>query len=95
MLVTMTAFGPQGRVQPLPSASHVLGRGNASAPRNVDTLAARYLEEIKLMEGEPVSDPALLLKLTNSRGWIALALAGGSIVTGLGRVGGVLMQVGS
>jgi hypothetical protein len=73
----------------------VLARDNASAPRNVDALAARYLEEIKLMEGELVSDPPLLLKLTISGGWIALALAAGSIITGLGRVGGVLMQVGS
>jgi hypothetical protein len=90
MLVTMTAFQPQPEARRRPK-DHVFARGAASAPHVVDPLAARYLDEIKLVEGEPMSDPPFLLKLTISGGWIALALAAGSIVTGLGRVGGVLM----
>jgi hypothetical protein len=94
MLVTMTAFSPRPKARRRPPADYVLAVA-ASAPRTIDALAVPYLEEIKLIEGEPVSDPPFLLKLTISAGWVALALAAGSIITGLGRVSGVLMQVGS
>lgn len=96
MLVTMTAFGPRQRVRPRPSKGCVHAGGASSAPCAVDAVAAsRFLDEIKLVEGEPVSDPPLLLNLVISGGWVALVLAAGSIVAGLARVGGVLMQVAS
>ena len=96
MLVTMTAFGPRPWMRLRPSEDDVRAGGASSSPCAVDAVAAsRFLDEIKLVEGEPVGDSPLLLKLVISGGWVALVLAAGSIVTGLGWVGGVLMQVGS